>query len=106
MVVAIIVVGGLAEAVAWWAVSRRRVSVWVGLGPVLAAAGIAAVATGRVAWCPAVSGAAAVVGGAAWGGLAFWTRGVLAPLLCHAVWTSCMIALPPDAGDTSPQDAA
>src|SRR6266700_2004801 len=63
MVIAIIVVGGVAEAAAWWMVSRRRVTVWVGLGPVLAAAGVAAVATGRIAWCPAVSGTMAVLAG-------------------------------------------
>jgi membrane protease YdiL (CAAX protease family) len=38
---------------------------------------------------------AAVVGGAAWGALAFWTGGVLAPFLCHATWTGLMIARPP-----------
>ena len=199
MVTAIVVVGGLAEAAARGVVARRRASVWLGLGPVLAIAGLAAVATGKIVLCPAVSGtvaalaglgsglalfgatrafvwvvervwpafrhhaqniydqrgglslpaavgaalvvvageellwrglaqsrlaqaagrtggalaawgiyvtanapsgslpilAAAVVGGAAWGGLAFWTGGVLAPLLCHGVWTSCMIAFPP-----------
>jgi membrane protease YdiL (CAAX protease family) len=199
MVTAIVVLGGLGEAVAWWVVARRRVSVWVGLGPVLAAAGVAALATGRVRLCPAVSGtaavtmglgaglalfaatrvfvwgvervwpgfrrhaqaiydrrgglsvlaavgaglvvvageelfwrglaqgrlaqdagrlggaaaawgcyvaanapsgslpilAAAVVGGAVWGALAFWTGGILAALLCHGVWTSLMITFPP-----------
>jgi membrane protease YdiL (CAAX protease family) len=202
MITAIVVIGGLAEAAAWWVVARRRVTVWVGLGPVLAAAGVAASATGKLALSPAappavaaaaglgaglalfvatrafvwvverawpafrrhaeaiydqrggrslpvavgaalvvVAGeelfwrglaqgrlaqmagraggalaawgyyvaanapsgslpilAAAVVGGAAWGGLAVWTRGVLAPLLCHTVWTACMIAFPPDGG--------
>ncbi|HEY3036684.1 MAG TPA: CPBP family glutamic-type intramembrane protease [Streptosporangiaceae bacterium] len=199
MVTAIVVIGGVAEAVAWWIVARKRASVWVGLAPVLAAAGIASLATGRVplspdvspAWAAAVglgagmalfvgtrlfvwavervwpafrrhaeaiydqraglsvpaavgaalvvvageelfwrglaqarfadwagrtggglavwgcyvaanapSGslpivAAAVVGGAVWGALAWWTGGVLAALLCHGVWTSLMIALPP-----------
>lgn len=38
--------------------------------------------------------AGAVVGGAVWAGLAFWTRGVLASLLCHAVWTALMLAFP------------
>ena len=44
--------------------------------------------------------AGAVVGGAVWTGLAFWTRGVLASLLCHAVWTALMLVFPvvrPDA---------
>ena len=59
MVTAIVVVGGLAEAAAWWVVARRRASVWLGLGPVLAIAGLAAVATGKIVLCPAVSGTVA-----------------------------------------------
>ena len=39
--------------------------------------------------------AGAVVGGGAWTVLAAWTGGVLAAMLCHAVWTGCMIAFPP-----------
>jgi membrane protease YdiL (CAAX protease family) len=42
--------------------------------------------------------AGAVVSGAVWGALAMWTRGVLASLVCHAVWTALMVAFPP-AGD-------
>jgi membrane protease YdiL (CAAX protease family) len=39
--------------------------------------------------------AGGIVGGAVWAALAWWTGGVLAPLLCHAVWTTSMIVLPP-----------
>lgn len=39
--------------------------------------------------------AGAVVGGAVWAALASWTQGVLASLLCHAAWTTLMIAVPP-----------
>lgn len=39
--------------------------------------------------------AAAVVGGAVWAALAWWTGGVLASLLCHLVWTTSMILRPP-----------
>jgi membrane protease YdiL (CAAX protease family) len=39
--------------------------------------------------------AAGIVGGAVWGALAWWTGGVLASLLCHAVWTTSMIVFPP-----------
>jgi len=209
MIAAVVVIGGVAEAVAWWVVAQRRVGVWAGLAPVLAAAGVAALATGKVPLSPAafpitagavglaagvalfaatrvfvwavervwpafrrhaeaiydqrgglsvpaavgaalvvVAGeelfwrglaqgrlahsagrlggalavwgasiaanapsgslpilAAAVVGGAVWGALAFWTRGVLAALLCHAVWTGLMIAFPPVAR-TSPGGTA
>ena len=41
--------------------------------------------------------AAGIVGGAVWGALAWWTGGVLASLLCHAVWTASMILFPPPA---------
>ncbi len=37
----------------------------------------------------------ALVSGAVWGGLALWTHGVLASLLCHTVWTGLMLVGPP-----------
>jgi uncharacterized protein len=39
--------------------------------------------------------AAAVVGGAVWALLAWWTGGMLASLLCHLIWTTLMIVRPP-----------
>jgi membrane protease YdiL (CAAX protease family) len=39
--------------------------------------------------------AGAVVGGAAWGALAWWTGGVLASVACHLSWTALMLVLPP-----------
>jgi membrane protease YdiL (CAAX protease family) len=42
---------------------------------------------------PIVAGG--VVGGATWGGLSAWSRGVLAPLVSHLVWTGLMVARPP-----------
>ena len=42
---------------------------------------------------PVVLGA--VVGGAVWSGLAWWTGGILASLACHALWTALMILRPP-----------
>jgi membrane protease YdiL (CAAX protease family) len=38
--------------------------------------------------------AAAVVGGAVWTALALWSDGVLASLLCHALWTGLMVIAP------------
>jgi membrane protease YdiL (CAAX protease family) len=38
--------------------------------------------------------AGAVVGGAVWVALAWWTGGVLASLACHIVWTGMMVAFP------------
>lgn len=42
---------------------------------------------------PLVAGA--VVGGAVWAALAWWTGGILASVLCHVVWTALMILGPP-----------
>ena len=44
---------------------------------------------------PIVAGA--IVAGALWSGLALWTHGVVASLVCHSVWTGLMLALPPHA---------
>jgi hypothetical protein len=38
--------------------------------------------------------AGALVGGAVWVALAWWTGGVLASLACHIVWTGMMVAFP------------
>ncbi|HEY2803995.1 MAG TPA: CPBP family intramembrane glutamic endopeptidase, partial [Actinomycetota bacterium] len=46
--------------------------------------------------------AAAVVGGALWTALAFWSGGVLASLLCHGVWTILMTAFPASAPGLAP----
>jgi membrane protease YdiL (CAAX protease family) len=51
------------------------------------------VANAASASLPIVAGA--VVGGATWGALAFWTEGVLASVWCHAVWTALMVVRPP-----------
>ena len=45
---------------------------------------------------PIVAGA--VVGGAVWAGLAWWSGGVLASLTSHILWTGLMLALPPGVG--------
>jgi membrane protease YdiL (CAAX protease family) len=39
--------------------------------------------------------AGSIVSGAVWGALALWTHGVLASVLCHAVWTGLMVTFPP-----------
>lgn len=45
---------------------------------------------------PIVAGA--IVGGAVWAGLAWWSGGVLASLGSHILWTGAMLAFPPGAG--------
>jgi membrane protease YdiL (CAAX protease family) len=37
----------------------------------------------------------ALVGGAAWTALTWWSGGVMAALMCHWVWTALMVARPP-----------
>jgi uncharacterized protein len=62
------------------------------LAPLLcwAAFAVVNVVSGSV---PIVLGA--VVGGAVWTALAWWTGGVAASVVCHIVWTGLMIAAPP-----------
>ena len=42
--------------------------------------------------------AGAVVGGAVWGGLAWWSGGIAASVASHGVWTALMLARPPASG--------
>jgi membrane protease YdiL (CAAX protease family) len=62
-----------------------------GLAPVLAwlAFVLANLPSGNLAIA-----AGAVVGGAVWVALAWWSGGILAPLACHVLWTALMIAVP------------
>jgi len=50
--------------------------------------------------------AGAVVGGALWGGLAWWSGGVLASLASHILWTGLMLVLPPGAGPRALEEGA
>jgi membrane protease YdiL (CAAX protease family) len=82
----VIVVGALAEALAWAAVVRGRGSIWRTLLPVLALMGVAAVLTDSVRTSPRVTfAAAAAVGFAAGAVLYLATRAFV-----HAVggWTA------------------
>jgi membrane protease YdiL (CAAX protease family) len=81
---------------------------WRGLVQGRAAESLAAGAAAGVAWVgylvanlpsrslPIVAGA--VVGGALWGALAWWSGGVLASLASHILWTGLMLAYPPGTG--------
>jgi membrane protease YdiL (CAAX protease family) len=42
--------------------------------------------------------AGAIVGGAVWGALAWWTGGIAAALASHGVWTTLMLVRPPASG--------
>jgi membrane protease YdiL (CAAX protease family) len=51
---------------------------------------------------PIVAGA--IVGGAVWAGLAWWSGGVLASLASHILWTGLMLALPPGTGRAATEE--
>ena len=65
------------------------------LGAVLAWAGYVATNLSSTS-LPMAAGA--IVGGASWAALALFTGGILASLVCHAIWTGLMLAFPPGAG--------
>ncbi|MDH4111094.1 MAG: CPBP family glutamic-type intramembrane protease [Actinomycetota bacterium] len=81
---------------------------WRGLFPERLVDAAGAVGAAAIAWfayvgvnlasrsLPIVAGA--IVGGALWAGLAWWSGGVLASLGSHILWTGLMLALPPGAG--------
>ena len=63
MIIAIAVVGSAAVFVAWRLVATGRTSVWLAVAPAEAAAGLAALASGRTPWSPLVApGWAALAG--------------------------------------------
>ena len=86
---------------------------WRGLFQGRLAVAMAGAAAAAIAWVgyvvvnlpsrslPIVAGA--VVGGALWTGLAWWSGGVLASLASHILWTGLMLAFPPGAGRSVPE---
>jgi membrane protease YdiL (CAAX protease family) len=87
-----------AEELFWRSLFQGHLAVVLGSGAAAAALAwlgyiVANVPSGSL---PIVAGA--VVGGALWSGLAWWSGGVLAPLGSHILWTGLMLALPPGAG--------
>lgn len=81
---------------------QPRLSELTRLGPALASVGtwaayvVVNVASRRV---PIVLGA--IVGGALWAGLWWWSGGLLASLASHILWTGAMLVLPPGEGRPS-----
>ena len=64
MVVLVMIAGVLVEFAAWWAVSRRGISIWVVMGIALPALGVAAIGVGGPSVSPSVNGGAAAAAGA------------------------------------------
>lgn len=63
MILALLVAGAVAWAVAWRLVAAGRLSVWTSVVPVAGVAGVAALATGRLSPWPRVPAGAAVAAG-------------------------------------------
>jgi membrane protease YdiL (CAAX protease family) len=95
--VALVVAAGVTaagEELFWRGLVQGRLATtlgWTGAAIVTWAAYVLANAASRS--LPILAGA--VVSGAVWGALALWTHGVLASLLCHALWTALMLSFPP-----------
>jgi membrane protease YdiL (CAAX protease family) len=84
------------EELFWRSLVQRRVgmsSEVVGAAVAWLGYVIANVASGSL---PFVAGA--IVGGAVWGGLAWWTGGIAASIASHGVWTTMMLVRPPASG--------
>ena len=81
------------EELFWRGLAQERLSATLGRTGGAAAGWIAYVAANLPSMNLAIV-AGAIVGGGTWVGLAFWTQGVLASLICHGVWTALMIAFP------------
>lgn len=84
------------EELFWRNLAQRRFGVsseMLGAGAAWLGYVAANVASGSL---PFVAGA--IVGGAVWGGLAWWTGGIAASLASHGVWTTMMLVRPPSSG--------
>jgi membrane protease YdiL (CAAX protease family) len=82
------------EEVVWRGLMQTLLGAWVGaLGGAAVTWGLYVTVNGVARSLPILLGA--VVGGAAWGALAWWTGGVAAPIGCHVVWTALMVVWPP-----------
>ena len=82
------------EEIVWRGLTQTLLGGWLGaLGGALVAWGLYVAVNAVARSLPILLGA--VVGGAAWGALAWWTGGVAAPIACHVVWTALMVVRPP-----------
>jgi membrane protease YdiL (CAAX protease family) len=83
-----------AEEIVWRGTVQPLFGTWMGSAGGAVLAWALYVAVNAVARSlPILLGA--LVGGAAWAGLAWWSGGVAAPIACHVVWTGLMVAWPP-----------
>jgi membrane protease YdiL (CAAX protease family) len=95
--VALIVAAGVTasgEELFWRGLFQGQMATAAGwVGGALLTWGVYIIANAASGSLPILAGA--IVSGAVWGGLALWSHGVLASLLCHSTWTALMLSLPP-----------
>lgn len=89
-----------AEEVFWRGLVQGRLASTMAVAAASALAWLAYVAATSPARSAPLT-AAAVVGGAVWVGLAWWSGGICASLASHMVWTGLMLIAPPGAARAS-----
>jgi len=86
------------EELFWRGLAQRTLAeTWIGAGGAFVAVWLLyVVGNAPSRSLPIIAGA--VVGGAVWGALAWWSGGLIAPLASHVLWTGLMLVLPPAVG--------
>jgi membrane protease YdiL (CAAX protease family) len=94
---AVLAAGAVAvgEELFWRGLVQQELASWIGVvGAAAVLAWLGYVLVNAVSRNLAIV-AGALVGGAVWGALAWWSAGVLASMTCHGAWTAMMLARPP-----------
>ncbi|MGZ8571232.1 MAG: CPBP family glutamic-type intramembrane protease [Actinomycetota bacterium] len=86
------------EELFWRGLAQRTLAeTWIGAGGAFVAVWLLyVVGNAPSRSLPIIAGA--IVGGALWGALAWWSGGLIAPLASHVLWTGLMLVLPPAIG--------
>ncbi len=94
------------EELFWRGLAQRTLAeTWIGAGGAFVAVWLLYVLGNAPSRSlPIIAGA--VVGGALWGALAWWSGGLIAPLASHVLWTGLMLVLPPAIGKRTAAGAA
>ncbi len=85
------------EELFWRGLFQQHILQNHGRGPAALGSWVGYIAASAVSLSLPIT-AAAIVGGGVWVLLAAWTGGVLASVVCHALWTGLMLAFPPPGG--------
>jgi membrane protease YdiL (CAAX protease family) len=94
------------EELFWRGLAQRTLAeTWIGAGGAFVAVWLLYVLGNAPSRSlPIIAGA--IVGGALWGALAWWSGGLIAPLASHVLWTGLMLVFPPAIGKRTTPAAA